>query len=176
MKSVEKFLEFNGKRISVLSNDGNWWIAIKPICDAIDVNYNRAFQNLKEDDFFVGAFAKQQTHDASNRIQEMVCIREKDVYGWLCSLRSESPGLAEYKRKCYDILYNHFHGSATIRLTILNQQDEITDQILKYENELLTSEPYLKIQELKKQKADTRKELTKLDNDLKAGQLSFSFS
>lgn len=176
MKNIEKFLEFNGKRISVLSNDGTWWIAIKPICEALNIEYTRAFKNLKEDDFFRDALAKQPTHDTLGRLQEMTCICEKYVYGWLCSLRSDSPELAEYKRKCYDILYNHFHGAITARLTVLNQQDEIAVEIARLEDEMLTSEQYLKILDLKKQKQESNKELKRLDIELKSGQLAFSFS
>ena len=56
-KPIEKFLEFNGKRISVLCADGTWWVAIRPICDALEVNYNRQFQNIKEDDILGQLFA-----------------------------------------------------------------------------------------------------------------------
>lgn len=31
MKNIERFLEFDGNLISVLLNNGEWWVAIKPI-------------------------------------------------------------------------------------------------------------------------------------------------
>ena len=40
-KQVVKFLEFKGKNIVYLSVDGTYWIAIKPVCEAISINYNR---------------------------------------------------------------------------------------------------------------------------------------
>ena len=49
MKSkIKKFLEFNGKTISFLCKEGEYWVAIKPICEALGVNYNRQYQNLKK--------------------------------------------------------------------------------------------------------------------------------
>lgn len=43
MKTHEKFLQFNGKTIYFQSYDGQFWIAIKPICEILNVNYNRSF-------------------------------------------------------------------------------------------------------------------------------------
>ena len=87
MKPFSRTLEFAGKNISVLHADGKWWVAIKPICDALNVDYIQQFKNLKDDDFFTDALCKHTMRDTKNRLQEMVCINEKDVYGWLCSIR-----------------------------------------------------------------------------------------
>jgi hypothetical protein len=32
------------------------------------------------------------------------------VYGWIFSLTSDSNELLEYKKECYDLLHDHFHG------------------------------------------------------------------
>ncbi len=172
MKNLEKFLEFNGKRISVLLADGNWWVAVKPICEALGVNYNRQFQNIKEDDILSGVFANQQTHDASGRVQEMLCLPEKFIYGWVFSLRSDAAGLVEYKKKCYEVLYDHFHGALTARFNVLNERDGIALRILELEEKLEESEEYQEILELRKRKSDTTKTLRRLDVELKTGQLS----
>ncbi len=56
----KKFLKFNGRAIYFLSKDGTYWVVIKPICEALNVNYNRQFQNLKADEFLNQLFAEQQ--------------------------------------------------------------------------------------------------------------------
>lgn len=175
MKNLEKFLEFNGKRIAVLLADGTWWVAVKPICEALGVNYNRQFQNIKEDDILSGVFANQQTHDTSGRVQEMLCLPEKFIYGWVFSLRSDASGLVEYKKKCYEVLYDHFHGALTARLNTLSQRDGIAMRIIELEEKLEQSEEYQEIQKLKKLKTETTKTLNRLDVELKAGQLSMDF-
>ena len=48
-KSVKRFLQFKSKPLLFLSKDGTFWIAIKPVCEAIGVEYTRAFKNVKED-------------------------------------------------------------------------------------------------------------------------------
>lgn len=112
-KKIEKFLEFNGKRISILLADGSWWVAIRPICEVLNVDYHAQYKNLKEDEILCRVLSKQTTHDTTKRLQEMICLPEKYVYGWLFSLRSDSIELKSYKMKCYDVLYNHFHGALT---------------------------------------------------------------
>lgn len=175
MKNLEKFLEFNGKRISVLSNDGQWWVAIRPICDALGVDYHAQYKRLQSDNILSRVLSKQTTHDATNRLQEMVCIKEKFVYGWLFSIQSDSDELTEYKIKCYEVLFDHFHGALTARLNTLSQRDGIAMRILELEEKLEQSEEYQEIQKLKKLKTETTKTLNRLDVELKAGQLSMDF-
>lgn len=180
MKNLEKFLEFNGKRIAILLADGTWWVAVKPICEALDVNYERQFMNLRDDEILSQLLAEQLIVAADSRTRKMLCLPEKYVYGWLFSIRSEAPGLKEYKMKCYDILYNHFHGALTGRMTALNDRSETELEILdlqeKLDQKLLESEEYLKIQELKKKQKLIAKTLRDLDTELLTGQLSFNFS
>lgn len=170
--NIERFLEFNGKRISVLLADGSWWVAVKPICDALNVNYNRAFQNLKEDKILGQLFAKQQTTGADFKTYFMVCLPEKYIYGWLFSIRSNSPELIEYKKVCYDVLYNHFHGTLTGRLTALSEKSATAEEIKELEQRLVESDEYNRIVELKKRQRDLNKRLKNLDLDLMQGQIS----
>ncbi len=112
----------NGKEIVMTYADGRWWVAIRPICEVLNVDYNRQFQNLKEDDILSHVFANQQTRDSLNRKAEMLCIPEKYVYGWLFSIQSKSPELRTFKLECYDILYNHFHGAFSERKVVLKEK------------------------------------------------------
>lgn len=175
MKNLEKFLEFNGKRIAVLLADGTWWVAVKPICEALNIQYNRAFQNIKDDPELGQLLAEQLTVAADGKTRNMVCLPEKFIYGWLFSLRSDNEDLRIYRMKCYEVLYNHFHGALTARLNTLSQRDGIAMRILELEEKLEQSEEYQEIQKLKKLKTETTKTLNRLDVELKAGQLSMDF-
>jgi hypothetical protein len=46
-KKVSKFLEFNGKTLVFLSKDSQYWIALKPICDALNIDYVQQFKNAQ---------------------------------------------------------------------------------------------------------------------------------
>src|SRR5437899_12441945 len=135
-QNIEKFLDFNGKKIYFKSFDGIYYIAIKPICEALNVNYDRQYRNLKSDEILGGVCAKQHIHDASFRLQEMICLPEYYVYGWLFSIQSESKDLKHYKWKCYEILYNYFHGAITERTSYLKEKTKTEYEIYKLEAEL----------------------------------------
>lgn len=81
--STNKFLQSKGKTIFFHAVDGEYWIAIKPICEALNINYNRSFQNLKEDEILSQLFAKQQMVGADNRLRKMISLPEKYIYGSL---------------------------------------------------------------------------------------------
>ncbi len=180
MKNIEKFLEFNGKRISILLADGTWWVAIKPICDALNIEYTRTFKNIKEDEILSELLAEQPIVAADGKLRNMVCLPEKFVYGWLFSIRSDSAELKLYKRKCYEILFNHFHGAMTGRMTALNEKTETQLEILelqeKLDAQLLESAEYQRIQELKKKEKHITKTLKEMDIELVQGQLSLNLS
>lgn len=175
MEKIEKFLEFNGTRLSVLNADGQWWIAIRPICDALGVDFEAQRKRLKDDEI-LGQLPSEQTVVAGDgKARNMLCLPEKYVYGWLFSIRSDSPELKTYKLKCYDILYEHFHGAMTGRLTKLQQRMDIDVRISDLEQKMLESAEYLEIQQLKRQKTAVATSLRQLDKDLLAGQLSLAF-
>lgn len=67
MQQPNKFLEFNGKAVYFLAKGGSYWIAIKPICESLGVDYNRQFQNLKADKILSQLFAKQQMTGADGK-------------------------------------------------------------------------------------------------------------
>ena len=165
---TEKFLQFNGKTIYFQSYDGQFWIAIKPICEALNLEYTRQFKNLKEDKILSQLFAKQQMVGADNRIREMVSLPEKYIYGWIFSLQSKSEELRNYKKECYEILYNYFHGTITGRKELLKKKVEIDIELTKAENELIENPAYIKIQELKKKQSEVNKGLK--NNDQKVIQ------
>ena len=122
MKNFEKFLEFKGKKLFFLAKDGKYWIAIKPICEALNVNFNRQYQNIKEDPILGSAYANQQMQLGEDQLRYWACLPEFYVYGWIFSIQSKSEELQEYKWKCYEVLYNYFHGAITGRKPILDRK------------------------------------------------------
>lgn len=135
-KDIKKFLEFNGKTIYFLAVDGQYWIALKPICEALNVNWNRQFQNLKEDKNLCQQFAEQQMVAADGKLREMTSLPEFYIYGWIFQIQSDSEELAAYKWECYRILYEHFHGSIAGRKELLSEKARLQLEIDKCFNTL----------------------------------------
>lgn len=138
--SSKKFLEFNGKSILFLSKNGQWWVAIKPICDALGVSHRRQLETIKDDGILSQLYTVQGMVAADNKVREMACLPEKYIYGWLFSINSKSEKFLEFKKECYEILYNYFHGAITERTKALQEKTNTQIRIEQLENELLQNE------------------------------------
>tara|TARA_R110002126_G_scaffold39767_3_gene117643 strand:- start:4666 stop:5202 length:537 start_codon:yes stop_codon:yes gene_type:complete len=170
MKKHEKFLEFNGKKIIFLSFDGTYWIALKPICEALNVDWNRSYQNVKNDPIFAPELAKQQMQVSKNgksQLRNMTCITEEFVYGWLCSLRSNNVNLSEYKKTCYKLLYKHFHGTITNRKELLLERNEIDTKIHNLKVKLKENDlDYKTLQNLQTERKTVSTQLNSMDKKI----------
>jgi len=128
---TEKFLQFNGKTIFFLAKDGQYWIAIKPICEVLEINFSRQLRTLKTDPILGQLWSKQTMTGADGKLYKMVSLPERFIYGWIFSIRSDSQELLKYKRECYNLLFEHFHGKITSRETVIGKK---TKNQLEYES------------------------------------------
>ncbi len=173
---IKKFLEFNGKVINFVAIDGTYWISIKPICDALNIEYTRTFKNISEDEILGQLLAKQPMVGADFRLRKMVALPEKYIYGWLFSIRSGSQLLQEYKRKCYDVLYEYFHGSITQRHQALLNKSEALARLEELEQSLAEIPAFKEYNNTKARIMRIGKDLKALDDNLIHGQLTFNFN
>jgi len=164
-KEIKKFLEFNGKSIHFLAVDGQYWIAIKPICEALNVDYIRQFKNL-QDDKILGLLLSEQTMVAADgKLRKMTSLPEFYIYGWIFQIQSDSEELAAYKWECYRILYEFFHGSITGRKELLSQKARLQLEIDKCFN-TLQPEVALQLDKAKSQLTSINNKLRILDQEV----------
>ncbi|MDB4919860.1 phage antirepressor N-terminal domain-containing protein [Mucilaginibacter sp.] len=154
--------------------DGQWWVAIKPICEALNVHYKHQAESIKED-VILGQLSRSQGMVAADgRLRNMTCLPEKYIYGWLFSIQSDSTGLIEYKKECYDILYDHFHGG--IREKKISEKLDRTAQIeilnKKIEGKLSLDVDYIKVKELEAENIRIGKEIAMLEKEDQSIQLN----
>ena len=162
----QNFLSFNEKTIYFKEVANEYWIAIKPICEALDINYNRAYQNILEDEKLSQLFAKQQMVGADNKNREMICLPEKYIYGWLFSLRSKSEVLKQYQMKCYEVLFNYFNGAIIGRKKLLEKQADTQKKIERVEQELKSNPQYIELITLKQESEQIKQYLRKIDKQI----------
>lgn len=171
---IKKFLEFNGKVLSFCTIDGTVWIAIKPICQALGINYDRQYKNLKKSKLFGQLYAKQHMTGADFKQYLMVSLQEKHIYGWLMSVDSDNQLLHEYQLKCCDILYDYFHGSITQRNRILQDIGTIEGQIKELDDKFRADPDYIKMLSLKGKELSLYKQVRELDSNAIQMELKFN--
>jgi len=177
MNKHQKFLEFNGMPIFFLDIEGTYWIAIKPICEALNIDADRSVKTLKKDPILGPARSIQTVQvpkNGQNQGRKMTCVPEKYIYGWIFSLRSDNPDLIEYKRTCYDLLYNHFHGAIGNRKELLVERRAKDEELAELEKEMKeVDELYIKHKRLKNERKVLSTRLNTLDSKILSQQELF---
>jgi len=175
MEKHEKFLNFNGKNIHFLSINGTYWVALKPICEALGIDARRARELAKKDGILGSVVSTQalvipvfrKDIGSVNQSKNMTCLPEKYIYGWLFSIKSKSKELIEYKKTCYDLLYNHFHGTITNRKEILVERLDVDYDIRNLRDKLKEQdEEYIQLGELLVKRKMLSQQLNTIDKEL----------
>ena len=149
--------------IHFLSVDGQYWIAIKPICRALGVDYIQQWKNLKEDQILSLPLCVHTMVAAEGKLRKMTCLPEFFVYGWLMGIQSEAPGLAAYKWECYRILFEHFHGAITGRKELIKTKAQNSVLIDSLKNKVFATDEAIKLAEAERKQKAIDKNLKQLD-------------
>lgn len=107
-------VKFDGDPIQVIEQDGNHYVAMRPICTALSLNWKNQYRNLKEDPVLNSVMVITTTTGSDGKQYEMVCLPIEYLNGWLFKIpvsryqgeRREK--LIRYQKECYRVLYNHF--------------------------------------------------------------------
>ena len=121
--------KINGVDIVTVERDGEIFVPIKPICEAIGIDFATQYRKIQSEEIISATVVIMTMVAADESSRDMVCLPLKYVYGWLFTI---NPGkvapeareaVSRYRRECYDVLYEHFAGS--MRRTIETNNAEI---------------------------------------------------
>lgn len=141
--SKQKITILNGVEIFAQVNEnGQVYIPVKPICEAIGVNYESQYAKLKEHEILSSTIVLSTMVASDDRQREMVCLPLEYVYGWIFTINTKNvsekahDSVLRYQRECYDILYRHFAGSLRRRV----EENEAEIAALKAVNDTILNE------------------------------------
>lgn len=142
----------NGIEIAaVRDGNHNFFVPVKPICDAVGVNYESQYAKLKEHEILAPTIVLSAMVAADGKEREMVCLPLEFVYGWIFTINTKNvskeahDSVLRYQLECYQALYTHFAGSLRRRV----EENEAEIKALQAVNEAILRE--------KEAKADRRK-------------------
>lgn len=146
----------NDVAIAATSNEqGEVLIPIRPICDALKVNYQSQHRRLQEDEFLSSVVALRATTGADGKKYEMVCLPLQYVFGWLFTINPANvseearPAVKRYRLECYDALYNHFARARQRQLDENREEIRLLDEISRAKDTLSESKASLRNLETK---------------------------
>ena len=158
-----KKLEINNENINYLFKDGEFYVALKPLCQALKLNYKYHHNQLKDDEI-LGPASRIYKTQVGGQMREMSFLPEKLIYGWLFQIRSASPQFLEYKQKCYEILYNFFAGQVFSRKKLLTMKAQIISDKNKLVVKLSTNQDFMTYLDLDKQHKSISQKINRIDN------------
>lgn len=120
MKDVSKtttVAKINNVDIVLIENGGKK-VPLKPICEAIGVDFSSQLQKVKDDEILGSTVGLSTTVGADGKEREMATIPFMFVFGWIFGISAKNvkeearEALIKYKLECYVALYNHFTNYA----------------------------------------------------------------
>lgn len=113
-------------------------VPVRPICDALGVDYPTQFQKLKDHQIFGSTIGLSPTVAADGKEREMACLPIEFFPGWLFSINPANvkeeakENIIRFQLECNRVLFHHFFGSQKRRI----EQDSVEIQLLEELSEL----------------------------------------
>lgn len=164
-------LSFNDHEIAVVAADGTHWVAVKPLCEALEVNYKHQQQVISQDEKLSQLSCLHKTTGTDGKSYSMLCLPYKYIYGYLFSINSPSPVLREYQWKCYEVLYDHFHSIVSKRKALLQEKADAALRIAELQEQFDDNPEYQELLQLRQFQNKLPNRLKKLDEGLRDNQL-----
>jgi len=145
----------NNELIAVTDYDGQIYVAIKPICDAIGLNHDSACAGIKNHQLLGPATQITMVQVGEDQPRNYITLPLDMVNGWLFTINANKiriearENLLIYQSECFKVLYDHFFGiskkiidknkaSYTIQCKINNVNKSLLD--LRFERANLKKE------------------------------------
>lgn len=109
-------VNFRQDTLFAVERDDGVYVAIKPICDSLGLNWSGQFSRLKDDPVLAEGVCVIQIPSPGGA-QETTCLKMELVNGWLFKVDSRRVKdedtrrkLLTYQRECHQVLFEHFYG------------------------------------------------------------------
>lgn len=129
----------NGTEISAVKYDGEIYVPVKPICQAIGIDPEAQRQRINRHYILRSTAFSLKAVAGDEKEREMLCLPLEFIYGWLFTIDANQvaedrrEAVASYQRECYETLYRHFAGSLRRRV----EENEAEIAALKTLNEAI---------------------------------------
>lgn len=139
MSAKPKIVKFNNQQVPVFFHNDRPYIAMKPICENIGLNWDGQRQRIKRN-HVLNQGAVIITAPSSSGEQDYVALPLGMLNGWLMGVDANKvrpeikDTLIKYQLECYDVLYKHFMPKPTkqIDMSMYVSKDVHNKLSLKY--------------------------------------------
>lgn len=114
-------VNFHGQElIASKDENGNVMVAVKPICEALGLDWSAQLQKIKRDSVLNSTMVMITTVAEDGKNREMITLPLNYLNGFLFSIDDSRvseevrPLVIKYKKECYTVLYNYFHKGVAV--------------------------------------------------------------
>lgn len=117
----------------VATNNAEKLVPIKPICEALGIDYKVQWQKIKDDEDLSSVMVLSTTTGGDGKSYEMCCLPVEFIYGWLFTINPKNvkpeaqEAVRKYRMLCYRALYQHF----TDHVKRVNEQNKVEIALLE---------------------------------------------
>ena len=111
-------IDFHGDEIAVLEKDGTQYVAMKPIVEAMGLDWSGQLKLIKGDAVLSKGMVVTSIPSEGGE-QDAVCLPLNKLNGWLFKIPASrysgerKAAIIRYQEECYDVLFDHFHKGGT---------------------------------------------------------------
>jgi len=119
MKQELQRINFYGNEIFTVEKDGEHYVAMKPICEAIGIDWSSQLQRIKRHTI-LGQGVVIITIPSNGGEQEMLMLPVKFLQGWLFTVNANrvkpeiKDRLLQYQRECFDVLNQYWQNKSQL--------------------------------------------------------------
>lgn len=115
MKNQISTVKFHNQTLITFEQNGQHYVAMKPICDNIGLDWTAQAQRIKRDEVLAQGMVII-TIPSKGGEQQMLCLPIEYLNGWLFGIKISKVNpnirntLIKYKQECYQALFHHWQG------------------------------------------------------------------
>lgn len=125
-----KTIDFHGDDLIAFEREGEWFVALKPIVEAMGLDWSGQRQRIHRDPILSEGAGMIPSPFGRGGEQEALCLRLDLINGWLFTIDSSRikdesvrDKVLMYQRECYRVLFEHFRGQAEAPVAIDAAED-----------------------------------------------------
>nr|DAY37169.1 MAG TPA: hypothetical protein [Caudoviricetes sp.] len=117
MKNTMQTVNFYGQTLLTLSHDGKHYVAMKPMCENIGLDWRGQRERVLRNEVLKSVVLMTRTTGRDGKEYSMLCLPLEYLNGWLFGVdvtRLKNPeartALIRYQRECFKVLYDYWHN------------------------------------------------------------------
>jgi P22_AR N-terminal domain len=120
MKQELQSIEFYGSRIYTVEKDGEHYVAMKPICEGIGIDWDSQKKRILRHSLLSSTKVIMTLVAKDGKMREMIMLPVKYLQGWLFTVDANrvkpeiKDRLLQYQRECFDVLNQYWQNHSQL--------------------------------------------------------------